>query len=247
VIELIRKPGKLSLEEAEKINGFGNFLKGTIGFYKWAEKRWAKWKVSLLLKNNKKRVKILDAGCGLMIISSYLVKEAKKAGLEVEVIGIDKSKSVIDELKKRAANKELPKEISFIRGEITNLPFRNNSFDLVIGDLLFYFLDEKELMQFFEETYRVLVPDGQFHFINPNRNIQVLLPAYFLYRRKRKWFVREALEHTYTPNELQEMFSKSSFVDEEITLRTRWFGTMVEILGRINKIPNKGLDRKSIS
>lgn len=87
---------------------------------------WHKRRVCLIkreLKNLiKEKTRILDIGCG----DAFLLDEIKKINPNIEYIGLDLSKNKLIKLRK------LKKSI-FICGDAENLPFNQNSFDLIIA------------------------------------------------------------------------------------------------------------------
>lgn len=112
----------------------------------WWYRGMASINQKLLTKNlpRKKNIKILDAGCGPGSALLYLKKFGK-------VTGVDISDQAL-----RYAEKRAP----VIKGDIMNLPFKNESFDLVVClDVLYHkwVKDEKKAIS---EFYRVLKKDG---------------------------------------------------------------------------------------
>lgn len=102
--------------------------------------------------------KILDVGCGTGV---YGIDMAKHGG---EVTGIDISSEAIDFANKWARREK----VSFkgIIGDAEELPFRNNTFNLVFfGAILHHFPDLNEV---FKEAKRVLADNGRLVLVEPN-------------------------------------------------------------------------------
>ena len=97
--------------------------------------------------SNTKDLKILDIGCG----TGYFCKMASEK--EMEVTGIDATPEFIDEAKKR-----LP-EGQFIVGEMEELPFEEESFDVVCGFNSFQYAANAE--NALKESKRVLKKSGK--------------------------------------------------------------------------------------
>ncbi|MBU1203118.1 class I SAM-dependent methyltransferase [Patescibacteria group bacterium] len=97
---------------------------------------------------NKKITKALELGSGTGRLANNLFKIAKN------VYGIDASEAVL-----KIAQEKYP-QLKLTCGEVVNLPYQNNFFDLVIinGSLHHFFAVEKT----FQEAYRVLKPGGAF-------------------------------------------------------------------------------------
>jgi malonyl-CoA O-methyltransferase len=95
--------------------------------------------------------KILDLGCGT---GRNSVPLAKKGAL---VYGIDFSREMLNEARKKAKKSKV--KIEFKRQNITKrLPYSNESFDIVIADLVFNHI--KNLKLLLKEISRVLKPEG---------------------------------------------------------------------------------------
>ncbi len=99
---------------------------------------------------------VLDAGCGNGRNMVYFLQH------DFEVYGIDKSISAIDEVKKMSAtlNPENPVN-NFVIGEISDMPFEDELFDVIICNAVLHYAHNK---QHFEKMlyslWRVLLPGG---------------------------------------------------------------------------------------
>lgn len=94
--------------------------------------------------------KVLDIGCGVGHIDGYLKEEYNK-----EVIGIDFSGKMIELAQKKY------KDIEFINISAEKLPFKNNTFDVVICDGVLHHLKVQGILEIsISEIYRVLKPSG---------------------------------------------------------------------------------------
>lgn len=102
-----------------------------------------------LSRKNFEGIKILDIGCSSGVITQFI---ARQGGT---VVGIDVDKNAI----KMAANdsKDL-KNLSFKLASGITLPFRNNSFDIVLCNQVYSFISNPSKM--IKEIYRVLRMEG---------------------------------------------------------------------------------------
>ncbi len=99
--------------------------------------------------------KVLDIGCG----TGRIIEELKQRG--AEVVGLDVSEKILEIAKKKFC------DVEFVLGNVNDLPFEDESFDLVLG--LFLIVHLKNLEKPFEEIYRVLRPGGRFILSNINQ------------------------------------------------------------------------------
>ena len=99
--------------------------------------------------------KILDVGAGTGRVSLPLAL----AG--AQVTALDVSEKILEVLKRKN------KKIITVVGEAENLPFENESFDIVTAAFLVVHLKDPKI--FFDEVYRVLKPDGLFLVSNINQ------------------------------------------------------------------------------
>ena len=119
--------------------------------------------VSSRIKGNPHHV--LEIGVGSGRLTNHLVKrissEAKLTAMDINANMLDLARQKVN-----AAN------VEFIVADAQELPFPDNSFDLVICQFGFMFLPNKQ--NGFNEAYRVLKPGGQFIFVTwdkPENNI----------------------------------------------------------------------------
>ncbi len=100
-------------------------------------------------KNNKKinSFNCLDIGCSTGLITSFLSKNFKKT------IGIDTDFNAI-----KSAKKLSKKNLNFIKASALEIPFKNDSFDLVICNHIYEHVPDAQKM--FDEIYNLLKKDG---------------------------------------------------------------------------------------
>ncbi|RLI90265.1 MAG: ubiquinone biosynthesis protein UbiE [Candidatus Altiarchaeales archaeon] len=95
----------------------------------------------------KKGEKVLDVGCGT---GTYGL-EFSKMGLDVTCL--DMSKRMLDIARKKS------RDMNTILGNAREIPFKDNTFDLIVGITLIEFLDEPE--RAIKEMKRVLKREGR--------------------------------------------------------------------------------------
>jgi len=114
--------------------------------------------MKVLLKLFQDSEKVLDMGCGEGTRLNTLLKATKLNGKQL--IGIDASKIAID-----SARKQYP-AIKFLVGDLEELPFKDNSFDLLYSAYVFEHLIHPEKV--LNEAKRVLKSSGALVIIAPN-------------------------------------------------------------------------------
>lgn len=95
--------------------------------------------------------KALDLGCGTGIYSLWLSEQG------VYVTGIDISSEMLKKAKSKAENKN--QNIEFIKGDVHSLPFPDQTFDLIISNIVLEFVDSPKKV--ISEGLRVLKPGGR--------------------------------------------------------------------------------------
>jgi ubiquinone/menaquinone biosynthesis C-methylase UbiE len=97
---------------------------------------------------------VLDAGVGTGRTVGPLLD------FGVQLVGIDVSRSMLEKMVERVREKHGGNQVSLIRSDVTSLPFKAGSFDMVISILVLPWL--KKWKQAILETKRVLKPGGSF-------------------------------------------------------------------------------------
>lgn len=116
--------------------------------------------------------KILDLGCGSGVITRELAKQVYPG----QVIGVDISRTLIDKGDRVYAERgqNHPENISFQEGSVYNLPFPDNSFDVVYARLLFQHLSNP--LDALSNILRVLKPGGKLCIVDVDKGWSSLYP-----------------------------------------------------------------------
>jgi SAM-dependent methyltransferase len=162
--------------------------------YKFEEGYWWRIRKREIVKDIINRLNlnfrtILDAGCGTGLNLNYL----KHYG---NVIGLDLSKEALNFCKIREAE-------NLIQADAEKVPFKEDTFDLIIALDLLEHLDDRGVLK---EFYRVL---------NPNAYLIVTIPAFtFLWSKH-----DEALHHKrrYNKDQFSAILKQNGFILKKIT------------------------------
>ena len=152
----------------------------------------ARWGRSYL--NIEKDYTVLDLGCGGGRNIEYFLTKAKK------VYGLDHSETSVrisSEMNKEAINSG---RCQILLGDVKNLPFKDESIDVVTAFETIYFWNDIE--KCFREIYRVLRKGGQFLICNEASSMK---------RRDVKKWANSIDMEVYTPGDLTIMFEKLGF------------------------------------
>lgn len=166
--------------------------------------------------NPAKKIKILDLGCGYGRLSRQLLKAFPKA----ETVGVDISPNYI-----KLYNQDLRPRGRALKVDIRKLPFKNNSFDVVVMmATLMYVVDKSDQKKVMQEIFRVLKTDGKFIFIERNPLGYAWVTAGGLVGKIRGQKHREISAVSFEPRYLSKLIKSSgSSVGQ---LRGLPFGTL---------------------
>jgi len=96
---------------------------------------------------------VLEVGCGVGKTSCYIAENQGS-----RVVGIDISEGMIDRSKEKAKRKGVENRVEFRIADAQNLPFEDDLFDVVIGELVTAFPEDKQ--RAVSEYVRVTKPGG---------------------------------------------------------------------------------------
>jgi len=114
----------------------------------------------------------LDAGCG---IGFYTLMLAEAAGFGGHITGVDIEEKFLAKGRSLASKSGLTERVSFIKGDISKLPFEENLFDWAFSmDLVGFMKIDPVLL--LRELTRVVKPGGIVYILNWSS--QMLLPGY---------------------------------------------------------------------
>lgn len=96
---------------------------------------------------------VLDVGCGVGVTPCYL---ARRHGCKV--VGVDISERMIERSKERSKREGVEDRVEFRVADVQNLPFEDDLFDVVIGESITVFPEDKQ--RAVNEYVRVTKPGG---------------------------------------------------------------------------------------
>jgi demethylmenaquinone methyltransferase/2-methoxy-6-polyprenyl-1,4-benzoquinol methylase len=179
---------------------------------------------------------VLDICCGTGDLS---LSVARLAARDVKVIGLDYSQPMLDVAIRKA--KKAGYDITFVTGDIADIPFPDNSFDSMCIGFGFRNLTYKNAMseQYISEILRVLKPGGRFVIVEssqPAPNARVIKFFHRLYVRYIVSFLgrivsgnkgaynylAESAANYYGAEELRDLLLKSGF--SKVTFKRLFFG-----------------------
>lgn len=115
--------------------------------------RWRKKVVKSVKKANPK--KVLDIATGTGDLAIQIAKST-----QAQITGFDLSAGMLEVGRKKVTKEKLDDRIEMIQGDAENMPFENNSFDVIT--VAFGVRNFENLKKGLDEIYRVLKPGGKF-------------------------------------------------------------------------------------
>lgn len=112
--------------------------------------------------SDRKKIKILDLGSGTSFVSKSLIKKLEANDSEITTIfELDISPEMLNSWHERPSN------IFPIQGDIENLSFEKNSFDLILSSFALHWISDFE--KIFSQIFSLLKPHGIFAFCLPTK------------------------------------------------------------------------------
>lgn len=145
---------KLKKREIEKLGLYkfqgyiGALTNPTFGGWKGTDRL-----IELLNIKDMEKPKILEVGCATGYITRYIAQK-----FDCEIIGVDLSQLLLDIAEEESGKLNL-NNISFLCANVENLPFPDNTFDIVYGEAITALVSDP--LKVLREYYRVLKPGGK--------------------------------------------------------------------------------------
>lgn len=104
----------------------------------------------------KANLQILEVACNMGTTMIHLAKT-----YHCKIVGLDQSPTALAKAKENIAKNQLEKQLSVIQGNALRLPFKDNTFDVLINEAMLTMLSLKAKEKAIAEYYRVLKPGGK--------------------------------------------------------------------------------------
>lgn len=154
---------------------------------------------------DRKKVKILDIGCGTGAATWYIAREGFSA------YGIDGSKTAIAIAKERFKKEGLEGE--FIVGDFNNLDFPNKAFDCIIDIVALQHNPLENVRIILKEAHRILKPGGKIFSMMINNKTK-------LDNKDTDPFAKKGFFHLFSEEEISNLFSDFNKLVIELSERT---------------------------
>ena len=151
--------------------------------------------------------KVADLGCG----GGYNIRRMLGLSEKAKLIGLDISDESVKKAEKVNKN-ELGKRVKIIKGSAENLPFTDNSIDLITAFETVFFWKKPEIA--FREIYRSLVNGGCFAVINNYGDPNV------------DWEKKVPCMTRYTAEQIADMLKSAKFADISVNKKENLFLVM---------------------
>jgi len=179
---------------------------------------------------------ILDLCCGTGDLAITL---AQLAPSSTQIVGLDYSPPMLEKAARKASRTELKAKISFVHGDVGDLPFPDEYFDCIGISFAFRNLTYKNpnTPRYLSEIVRVLKNGGQFVIVEssqpPNKLIRALDHLYLrtfvrwmgttLSKNKTAYdYLTESARNFYTAEELSDLLAQTGF--NAVSIKRLLFG-----------------------
>lgn len=150
--------------------------------------------------------KILDIGSG----SGLRTIELARMLPGVQLIGLDLSEPVLDRARQNARDGGVADRVSFKKGDAEHIPFDDGTFDMVICLSTLHLLSDP--VKLFDETQRVLKPEGKFYIRD--------------YRRTWMGLLSPHIRACYTPREVKKLLKQSKLQNWKVKGGIFWLNIL---------------------
>ena len=113
-------------------------------------------KIIKMLNLPKRKLRVMDAGCG----SGSLAIDVRKKAKDISLYAVDADSKILTIAEKKSRKKN--QQINFREAFLQKLPFPDNSFDVVYSSLVFHHLKSDIKKEAMREIRRILKKSGRF-------------------------------------------------------------------------------------
>ena len=158
-----------------------------------------------------KKPTVLDVGCGTGASTFELMKGTHWKG---KFFGVDLSQKMVDAAKKKAVESHRD-NVEFSRGDAEHLDFPDSSFDLVISNQVFHWIQNKR--KALREIFRLLKPSGQVAlWFQGGPSFKELFEAYERVKRRHPDYDFLEMPRRLTLQETQNLLVKAGFQEVRV-------------------------------
>lgn len=163
--------------------------------------------------NGDRSIKLLEAGCGSGSNALWLIKNY--GDIKWEVTLMDSSMAALSVAHKLAVKEGLEKRIKIIRGNILEMPFPDESFDLLMNEGTMDHFDAGMRQKAFYEMARTTKANGRLMVIVPN----ALNPFYRMKKALQEYngTWKYGFEKGFTLWKMRRIFKSLNFTDVQTT------------------------------
>jgi ubiquinone/menaquinone biosynthesis C-methylase UbiE len=140
--------------------------------------------------------RVLDVGTGTGAIAIVFAQALPG----VQAVGLDLSDVALNLAGDNARKSEIPHRITFEKGDAQDMPFEENTFDLVVSSNTLHLI--KNPVKMFDEVHRVLKPQGKFFISDFRRSWLVILSNHF--------------RASYSPKEARDLLRQSNLQNWQV-------------------------------
>lgn len=159
---------------------------------------------------------ILDAATGSADQPMEVVRYARQRGVAIKVTALDINPKMIRFAREEAA--QYP-EIGFVQGDVLNLPFRENSFDVVINSLSLHHFSREHavaMLGHFSRMARLGVIVNDLHRSRVAHASIYLLTRLLTRNRLTRYDAPVSVMNAFTPGEMRTMATEAGWHNFEV-------------------------------
>jgi len=152
---------------------------------------------------------VLDVGTGTGVLAIEFAKGIPAAS----VVGLDLSDVALELARDNAQRSRVSSRVSFEKGDAEDMPFEDDTFDLVISGNTLHLL--KNPVRMFNEIQRVLKPGGRFLVSD--------------FRRSWLGILTEHVRSAYSAEEVRDLLRQSELQDWKVKDSFFWLSVLSEV------------------